>query len=211
MDREFPVAGGCPGTTGPRARRAILASHLVLTGYGHWLPNDLRGSGSEDLRRDELKALGEILPGRQYSQPPREIVKEFYREAEPHLEHTRLWFDESRRDVIGRAFGGAAKERGYTIWACAICANHVHLVVSSHRDNSRTIWDHLAAAARNALHDARIVPGDHPVWSHRPYKVFLYTPQEVLGRILYVERNPVKEGLPAQKWDFVVPCPYRKG
>jgi hypothetical protein len=34
--------------------------------------------------------------------------------------------------------------------------------------------------------------------------VFLNTPAEVRSRIAYVERNPVKDGLPPQKWPFVV-------
>ena len=55
---------------------------------------------------------------------------------------------------------------------------------------------------------AGIVPPNHPVWSHRPYKVFLYSPGDVLGHIDYVNDNPVKEGLPRQQWGFVVP--YRE-
>jgi hypothetical protein len=44
---------------------------------------------------------------------------------------------------------------------------------------------------------------DHPIWSQRPYKVFLYAPEDVRGRIDYVNQNPLKEGLPPQEWDFV--------
>ena len=76
--------------SGKPPRRAILASHLVFTGYAHWLPNDLRGSGSDDIRKDELKSLGEVLPGRQYPQPQREEVKQFFRSAEDQLEHERI-------------------------------------------------------------------------------------------------------------------------
>lgn len=47
-------------------RRQILGSHLIFTGYGHWAANDPRGSGSESIRKEEFKSLGEILPGRQY-------------------------------------------------------------------------------------------------------------------------------------------------
>ena len=48
------------------------------------------------------------------------------------------------------------------------------------------------------------------MWSSRPYKVFLYKPEEVVGRIDYVNDNPVKEGLPRQNWDFVKACPFDK-
>jgi hypothetical protein len=34
--------------------------------------------------------------------------------------------------------------------------------------------------------------------------VFLYTPEDVRGRIDYVRQNPLKHGLPRQDWDFIV-------
>jgi hypothetical protein len=100
-------------------RRVILASHLIFTGYAHWMPNDPRGSGSTDLRKDELKDLGEILPGRQFPQPPRDAVRAFHTDAEPLLQHERIWFNEPMREIIANAFSEAAKRHGYTIWACA--------------------------------------------------------------------------------------------
>jgi hypothetical protein len=94
------------------ARHAILASHLVFTGYAHWLSNDLRGSGSVEIRKDTLKSLGEILPGRQFPQPPRDEVRQFHRDAAPLLDHPR--FDDRMRQTIAEAFGEAARIHGYT-------------------------------------------------------------------------------------------------
>jgi hypothetical protein len=31
-------------------RQSIITHHLIWTLYGHWLPNDLRGSGSAEIR-----------------------------------------------------------------------------------------------------------------------------------------------------------------
>lgn len=39
--------GESPQTVSPKRR--VIAHHLVITGYGHWLPNDIRGSGSVEL------------------------------------------------------------------------------------------------------------------------------------------------------------------
>ena len=63
--------------------------------------------------------------------------------------------------------------------------------------------DALAQATWQSLHQAKLVPESHPVWSERPYKVYLRTESEVRSRIVYVERNPMKEGLPAQAYPFV--------
>jgi hypothetical protein len=189
----------------------ILASHLVLHGYGHWLSNDPRGSGSDETRKDELKELGEIHRGRKRVQPPRKELKAFYRKAAPLLEHEPVWFDARMRVVIAGAIGDAARKYGYTLWALSVCSNHAHGVVRTHRDRSEVIWQRLADASRDALRNAQLVPKGHPVWSHRPYKVFLYTADEVNGRIDYVEDNPEKEGLPQQHWDCVREYPQREG
>src|SRR5690349_21729720 len=69
------------------ARRLILGAHLVFHGCGHWLSNDPRGSGSEETRKEELKDLGEVHVGRKKVQPPRTELRQFYRKAEPLLDH----------------------------------------------------------------------------------------------------------------------------
>ena len=56
--------------------RIIIAHHLVMTLYGHWLSNDPRGSGSAEIRKDELKDLGPVLPGRQFPQPSKNEIKD---------------------------------------------------------------------------------------------------------------------------------------
>ena len=197
-----------PGASFPQT--PVLASHLVLHGYGHWLSNDPRGSGSETIRKDKLKELGEIHHGRKRVQPPRSELKAFYRQAEPLLDHPVVWFNDRMRRAIADAVGREVEVRGYTVWAWAICSNHAHGVVRAHRDHAEVIWQHLADAARDALRTAGLVLRDHPMWSHRPYKVFLHTRADVCGRIGYVEDNPLKEGLPRQHYDFVKPYPYRR-
>lgn len=180
----------------------------MLHGYGHWLSNDPRGSGSSETRNDDLKNLGEIHFGRKRVQPSREELRAFYREAETRWEFPVVWFRKHFRDAIGAVFGKVVGQKGYTVWACAVCSNHAHLLVRTHRDRAEIVWDAFATASRDALRVAGMVPERHPVWSHRPYKVFLYLPAEVDDRVGYVEQNPVKEGLPRQTREFVKPCPY---
>ena len=192
--------GGAKGT-----RRVILGAHLVWHGYGHWMPNDPRGSGSTEIRKDELGDLGEVHFGRKRQQPTREELREFYRNANPRLEFEPFWFDAKMRQTIGDAIGRAVEAKGYTVWQFALCSNHAHGVVRTHRDRSEVIWDALAQASREALRATCGIDPSHPVWSHRPYKVFLYTPDQVIDRIDYVLKNPEKEGLPRQSWWFVKP------
>ena len=188
--------------------RSVIAHHLILTGYGHWLPNDLRGSGSEDFYDVKLAPLGPIHHGRKppEEQPSRRELRHFYRKAEPLLNFPIIWFDDAKRQVVADAFREVISAERYAVYACAILSNHAHLVIRRHRDDALTMLSKLADASRLRLrfsHKKDIHP-DHPVWSQRPYKVFLYTPDDVRGRVDYVSQNPLKEGLPEQHWDFVV-------
>ncbi len=183
----------------------IIAHHLIWTLYGHWLPNDLRGSGSEELRDPKFAALGEIYHGRKPAtlQPTRKELREFHKQAEPLMEFPTFWIDDAKRQAIGGAIAPVVAERGYTLWACAILSNHVHMVIRRHRDDALTIWHAIAEAVRLELRQFSDVGAKHPVLAARPYKVFLRAPDEVRGRIDYVDDNPTKEGLPSQHFDFV--------
>jgi hypothetical protein len=204
--KRLPLRGNQTTSVAARpAKQKILASHLIWTGYAHWLSNAIRGSGSEETRKEELEELGPIHLRRKPLQPSKKELREFHDSAAPLLEHEVIWFDERMREVLARAFAAAARKFRYTVYAFAIPRNHAHAVVRSHRDRSEMIWMNLARAMGDALRSSGLVAASHPVWSHRPYKVFLYFHEEVRGRIKYVEENPEKERLPRQRWDFVAP------
>jgi REP element-mobilizing transposase RayT len=183
----------------------IIAHHLIWTLYGHWLANDLRGSGSLELYDEKFAPLGPIHHGRKpkHLQPRRKELREFHAKAEPLLNFPRFWIDDATRQALRDAFTRVIAERHYTVWACAILSNHAHMVIRRHRDDSLAMWRAISDASRLALRDFADVGANHPGWSSRPYKVFLRTSDEVCGRIAYVELNPQKEGLPKQRYDFV--------
>lgn len=189
----------------PPRRPQIIAHHLIWTLYGHWLPNDLRGSGSSELREEKFAPLGDIHRGRKPAkqQPSRDDLREFHRNASPLLQHTKFWLDEPKRQLIASAFGEVIAERNYTIWAYAILSNHAHMIVRRHRDDALTMWEQLANGAGQRLRKDASVADNHPVWSERPYKVFLHTPEAVCSCIRYIAENPGKEGLLFQWYPFV--------
>jgi REP element-mobilizing transposase RayT len=189
---------------GSNPARRVIAHHIQITGYGHWVPNDPRGSNSSEIRKDELNDLGPIRPGRQPEQPSRKEIKDFYREATPLLDFEPFWFDSAKRQALSEAFAQVIA-KVYPVWACAICSNHVHFCIRAHRDSAEQMWARLAGAGMEAMRQFPDIAPDHPVWSAAPWKVFLYTPVEVGDRVGYIERNPVKEGLAPQHWPFVQP------
>jgi hypothetical protein len=146
-------------------QRIIVAFHLVWMGYGHWLANDIRGSGSSELRDPKFEELGPIHFGRKRKQPSRDELRKFHRRAEPLLNHDVLWFDSAKRQAIVDAFDEVVRRFGYTVNASAVLRNHAHQVIRRHRDDDRTIWDTFAYASREAIRKFSDVNREHPIWS----------------------------------------------
>jgi hypothetical protein len=185
--------------------RTVIAHHLIFTGYGHWLGNDPRGSGSSALRVEKFEALGPIHFGRKIVQPSKEELRAFYRDAEQLLDHETIWFDAPMRAVIADAFGKVIKDSGYTAYAGAVLQNHAHDLNRVHRDKADEMWEKLAVASRDALRAERLVPKDHPVWSNRPYVVFKTTVRSVENCVGYINDNFQKHGLPLEIYPWITP------
>jgi REP element-mobilizing transposase RayT len=81
--------------------------------------------------------------------------------------------------------------------------DHVHLVIRKHRDLAEDMILKLQIASRRAVLDRGERDAEHPVWGGCGWKVFLDSPDDIRRTIRYVELNPIKARMPAQRWDFV--------
>ena len=181
----------------------VIAYDLVWTGYGWWLPNDPRGSGSRGVAHEGLRHLGEAHLGRREIQPPGSVVHEFYNRAEPELQHPLLRFDAVQIEIVGDAFSAAIRKFGYTCYACAILPDHVHILIRKHRDKAEAMIDNLQAKSALAFYDRGSIDVNHPVWTNGGWKGFLNSPERIRTTIQYIDRNPPKEHIPSQNWPFV--------
>ncbi|HEV2973161.1 MAG TPA: hypothetical protein VGY55_24555 [Pirellulales bacterium] len=153
----------------------------------------------------QLAELGELHFGRKKVQPPRHVVREFYDRAEPLLLFPMIRFDAALIDEIACGFAEAIAQQYYTCYAGAIMPDHVHLVIRKHRHRGEDMIGNLQSASRLRLSTHGALPNDHPVWTLGGCKRFLGTPDHVRTAIRYVENNPIKIGMPAQNWPFVMP------
>jgi REP element-mobilizing transposase RayT len=183
----------------------VIAYHLIWSGYGWWLPNDLRGSMSHFLYSDLLRDLGEIHYGRRRVQPAWHRLLEEFDFASTHLNHEMGEFSANAVRCIADAFRLASAELRYTCYACAIMPDHVHVVIRKHRDSAEEMIFGLQEASRLRLRTSGLFPETHPVWGGPGWKVFLDHPTEVRRTIKYVDDNPTKMRRARQHWDFVVP------
>lgn len=175
----------------------------MWTLYGWWLPNDLRGSTSHSIRNDLLRELGELHFSRKAVQPAGRDIRVFYEQAAAVLKHPLLSFSPDDFPVVAAAIGEAIAECNYTCYACAIMPDHVHLLIRKHKHPAELMIDQIQSLSRKRLVDAGLRSTDHPTWTRGGWKVYLDHPDEVRRTIRYIDQNPLKQRLPAQRWQFV--------
>jgi REP element-mobilizing transposase RayT len=186
------------------AKPLVIAYHLIWTAYGFWLPNDPRGSSSHKVIQKNIAELGNFHFGRRKKQPTGKAIREFQEKAATVLKYSLSRFDHSEVREIAEAFMEVVDVHKYTCYACAIMPDYVHILVRKHKHSAEEMIDNLQSFSRLRLRNINLRPCDHPVWGGEGWKVFLYHPIEIRGIIHYIEENPVKWGLPQQKWPFVV-------
>ena len=195
----------------------ILGTHLILSAYGFWLPNDPRGSWSEFVGAWELVRFGRATKVETHrSVAARPHDRRARMAAKGALKYPEVHFTGAQARAIGRAFADQAARSNLTIWACAILTEHTHMVVARHAMGHEQIANLLKGTSTRHL----VAEGMHPLaryaksgrtpkaWAQGQWSVFLDSPDDVVRAVRYVEGNPAKEGLPAQRWRCVRPCPY---
>jgi len=183
----------------------IIAHHLILTGYGHWLPNDPRGSMSTRVHRPEVEELGEHHVGRRKEQPSREELRAFHRRATEALAHPVLWWNDAERQALTEAFGEAIAGEKLTCYACAVLSNHAHLLIRKHRLNADQLVGVFKDAGRRVIGERRLAPEEHPIFSADSCHVFKSDVRSVRVCIDYIQSNHAKHRLQPVPCSFVIP------
>lgn len=193
----------------------VIASHVIFSAYGFWLPNDPRGSWSEFVRSWDLFRFGpatKTTERRSVARKNHDIAARLA--AKEALQYPPVKFTGVQARAVGRGLSEYAAKAHLAIWACAIVPDHVHMVVARHRLSVEQIVIQLKGAAtrrllQEGLHPlARFAsPGVRPpkAFGKGQWKVFLDTPDDIARAISYVRNNPLRENLPAQSWSFVTP------
>lgn len=190
----------------------MLASHLIIGAYGHWMPNDPRGSWSQFVGSWNLYQFGTATKTTVATYFDEAEDATLIAEAQRALKYPAVRFTGEQARAIGRGIGEQVQRSALTVFACAILPDHLHVVVKRCELHPDRILNLLKGAATRRL----IAEGIHPMVGYpgvrgRPpkcfaqggWKVYLDSEEEVRGAVEYVEMNPVKAGLKAQKWGFV--------
>lgn len=191
----------------------IHAYHAIFGAYGFWLPNDPRGSWSDYVAAWELLRFGRSTKSIDRQQLTAAQQHEC-EEAKKALKYPRVRFTGLQARAIGTGFATAAKKSKFTVWACSILPEHVHLVLARHTYKVEYMIGLMKGEATKQIKKERLHPlaefadadGNPPTpWASRAWRVFLDSEDAIEDAIRYVEENPVKEGKPRQKWRCVTP------
>ncbi len=189
--------------------------HVIFSTYGFWLPNDPRGSWSDTVRCWELARFGpatKVDTRRSVATVAHD--RELRHAAKLALQFPEVHFTGRQARAVGTGFAAATAEAAYSVYACSLLPQHVHLVLGPHRRNVRRIVGHFKARATQQLGQEHLHPlaeftqSDGAVpspWAQGSWVVFLFSEEHLRRAIEYVERNPLKEGKPRQHWSFVTP------
>jgi hypothetical protein len=86
--------------------------------------------------------------------PTREQLRAFHQQHGELLNFPILWIDGEMRNEIAAAVADAIHAHNYTCYACAICGNHLHLVIRTHKHKAREQWNNIADSIRQRLRGA---------------------------------------------------------
>jgi REP element-mobilizing transposase RayT len=194
----------------------ILATHVIISGYGFWLPNEERGSWSDFVRSYELyKSFGPATKVDTHQSVARRPYDRARRaEARSTLKYPYVRLTGRQARAVARGFALLVEKTGYLIHACAIMPDHIHLVIARHRYDVSQIANLLKGAASRQL----LAEGIHPLqmyrakdgsipfpWASKCWKVFLDSQEDVTRAVDYTNDNPTKDGMKPQRWSCVTP------
>lgn len=194
----------------------MLGWHLIFSAYGFWLPNDERGSGSSRVRAQHIYDAGgeatKVHTTKSVAHRPHDA--RLRRVAKESLKYPAVQLSGVQARAAGRGIAAICPKVELVVYACAIMPDHVHIVVAANRLDGDALIACLKKAATRGmnvegLHPMRVHPranGTLPSpWGARGWKVMLFTEEQMGAAIRYVEENPVRAGLRAQRWSFVTP------
>ncbi len=124
----------------------IIGFHLTWTTYGHWFPNDLRGSWSDEVWKPELAGIQALDDGRKVTRPrpvPGGRLQDFLTQGRSQLKWDTVQLTESEILVVAAAFADVAASAALEVSACAILANHAHVVVERNDSTYERMVSHL--------------------------------------------------------------------
>jgi REP element-mobilizing transposase RayT len=155
---------------------------LTWTTYGTWLPGDRRGFVSP-VRQDDGTHVVHNVPGT----PIDSDMPELEQEMRQSMKGRPIRLAPEQATVVLEQFHETAAYRGWQLFAAAVMANHVHLVVGVAGDPEPERMMHsFKSYASRALNKRWQRPSNGTWWTSSGSKRKLPDERSVIGAVRYV-------------------------
>ncbi len=190
----------------------IYAFHLTWTTYGHWFPNDPRGSWSQEIWQPALRQVRELDEDRFVLQPravPKAVLQRFMNRARSSLRHRTVVLGREEIVLVGTAFEEVLIGKGVCTLGCAIMRDHVHVLVRRPDCSHERLVSALKGRSAQRVRAHRGIPiaarrsERVPIWTVGYWVRYVPKVDVAEGVARYIEENPPRHGLPVQRWGFV--------
>lgn len=173
-----------------------LGYHIVISGYGLWLPGDERGHWSETWDEE----LGYIEPHILHTGDP---VRK--RMAKERQKHPSVMLDAAMQAVVIDVLGRCRAESDWRIAAASIEATHTHLLLTyTQRDIDNTVkW--IKDQATKSIH--RRTSHSGPVWCKGRWRSFIFDRGFWRNTRQYIERHNERRAVRPRPYAFIDAVP----
>jgi len=173
-----------------------LGYHVVVSGYGLWLPGDERGHWSEAW--DEQVGFVEL-----HTLHAGDPIRK--RMAEERQKHPPVTLNAALRDVVSNTIARCHRESEWLIAAASIESTHSHLLLTyTERDIDNTVkW--IKDLTTKAIHQATKHTG--PVWCKGRWRSFVFDPLAWRNTRQYIERHNQRRGSGPRPYPFIDEVP----
>lgn len=172
--------------------RSTLGYHIVISGYGLWLPGDERGSWSAAW--DEQ--IGFIEPHTLHPGDPVRLRMSHERMTAPALRLTGEMIE-----LVLATLADCAAKSDWNIIAASVEPTHAHLLLTyTLRNVDHTIkW--IKDQATKAIH--RHTRHQGPVWCKGRWRSFIYDVDGLGQAMKYIEEHNVRRGVGPRPYAFL--------
>jgi REP element-mobilizing transposase RayT len=149
----------------------------------------------------------------------RTVSRAWRQNTQAVLKEKPVVLDGAQARAVARGLDAAKREGNYRVWRCAVLPTHVHLLMAPADDRScGKAAGHLKARVTQTMRSERLHPFldaecdiTNPLWARRFRCRWVTERHWLAGALRYVGNNPVKAGLPRQRWWFEERCVLLEG
>lgn len=169
-----------------------IGYHIVVSGYGLWLPGDDRGHWS-DAWDDQI---GFHEP---HMLHPGDPIRR--RMAQERLKHPPVKLSREMQDCVAKTIGACQTASDWKVAAASIESTHTHLLLTyTERDIDNTVkW--LKDQMTKSIH--RETPHDGPVWCKGSWRSFIFDEPMWDNSRRYIERHNERRGVGPRPYSFL--------